>query len=220
MTIAKAFLNTIHDKAVFRRRARVLADNLASALPESGTVLDVGCGNGEIAHAIMQTKPNLVFEGIDVFLRPNVVIPAKIYNGHIMPYLDQSFDWVTIVDVLHHTDNPAAVMREATRVARRGIVVKDHLREGLAAKHILRLMDWVGNRGHDVRLPYNYLSREEWAWVIDSAGLTVGDWEENIGLYPFPASLLFGRNLHFIAKLEVQAMADVVQVAPLTRKIA
>lgn len=51
------------------------------------------------------------------------------------------------------------------RVARRGVVIKDHLREGPLAGPTLRLMDWVGNRGHDVRLPYNYLSRRKWTAI-------------------------------------------------------
>jgi SAM-dependent methyltransferase len=151
----------------------------------------------------MKARPGLMFEGIDVFLRPQVAIPATQYDGQTIPYDDGTFDWVTIVDVLHHTDDPAAVLREAARVARKGIVIKDHLREGLAARQVLRFMDWVGNRGHDVRLPYNYLSRAEWNWTIDALSLGVGSWSEQIGLYPFPANFVFGRNLHFIARLEV-----------------
>ena len=34
------------------------------------TVLDVGCGDGSIAQAIMALKPQLNFQGIDVLLRP------------------------------------------------------------------------------------------------------------------------------------------------------
>ena len=30
----------------------------------------------------------------------------------------------------------------------------------------LAFMDWVGNKGHDVRLPYNYLSKAEWTAVF------------------------------------------------------
>lgn len=205
--VAKDLLNAVHDRAVFRRRARILSNHIVQALPESGTVLDVGCGNGEIAHAAMQARPGLQFEGIDVFLRPHVAIPAKAYDGQTIPYQDRSFDWVTIVDVLHHTDDPAAVLREAVRVARKGIVIKDHLREGIASRQVLRFMDWVGNRGHDVRLPYNYLSRAEWHGIIDGLGLTVATWDEQIGLYPFPASLVFGRSLHFVARLTLQPEA-------------
>lgn len=158
----------------------------------------------------MGAKPGLSFEGIDVFLRPQVFIPAREYDGHTIPYGDRSFDWVTIVDVLHHTDDPAAVLREAVRVAGKGVVIKDHLRQGLGARQVLRVMDWVGNRGHDVRLPYNYLSRPEWTAIIDGLGLTVSGWEERIGLYPFPIDLVFGRSLHFVATLTVPAVAGAV----------
>lgn len=201
MQAAKTLLNTAHDKAVFRRRVDVLSSCLARVLPEQGTVLDVGCGSGEIAQAIMHDKPGLAFRGIDVLLRPKVAIPAQAYNGHDFPYADGAVDWVTIVDVLHHTDDPAVVLREAARVASQGIVIKDHLREGIAAAQTLRFMDWVGNRGHDVRLPYNYLARAEWTAMFDRLGWTVTHWDEEIRLYPFPANLIFGRKLHFVAKL-------------------
>lgn len=208
MDAAKTLLNTVHDKAVFQRRARVLSSHLADTLPEAGSVLDVGCGNGEIAQAIMQSKPGLVFQGIDVFLRPEVFIPAQAYDGVTMPFEDGAFDWITIVDVLHHTDDPAAVLAEAARVARKGVVIKDHLREGLAAGQTLRFMDWVGNKGHNVRLPYNYLSRAEWHAIFRQLGLTVTEWDEQIALYPFPANLVFGRSLHFVARLDVVQKAS------------
>jgi ubiquinone/menaquinone biosynthesis C-methylase UbiE len=220
MRVVKGLLNSVHNKAVFRRRARVLSAQLAELLPEHGTVLDLGCGNGEIAVAVMQSKPGLRFEGLDVFLRPQVRIPAKQYDGHIIPYEDGSVDWITIVDVLHHTDDPAIVLREAARVACKGVLIKDHLREGFGAAQVLRLMDWVGNKGHDVRLPYNYFSRDEWKWVFDDLGLQVTGWEEQIRLYPFPANLVFGRKLHFVARLEATVQNKELEQPPELRKIA
>jgi SAM-dependent methyltransferase len=108
---------------------------------------------------------------------------------------------VTIVDVLHHTDDPAAVLAEASRVARQGVVIKDHLREGLLAGPTLRLMDWVGNRGHDVRLPYNYLDSGEWAAAFERAGLVRASGADALGLYGAPLNWLFERKLHFVALL-------------------
>jgi SAM-dependent methyltransferase len=107
-------------------------------------------------------------------------------------------DYVMIVDVLHHTEDPAALLSEACRVARHGVVIKDHLLEGFASGATLRLMDWLGNRGHDVALPYNYLSRSGWEGLFRRVGCTSLSWEEKLGLYPVPASLLFDRRLHFI----------------------
>lgn len=199
--IEKNILNTVHDRAVFRRRVKVLSALLADELGESGTVLDLGCGDGSIARAIMDRKPGLVFRGIDVLVRPNTHIPVEPFDGHTIPAADDSCDWVTIVDVLHHTDDPGRLVAEAARVARRGVVIKDHLREGFGARATLRFMDWVGNKGHDVRLPYNYLSRAEWDAIFSRAGITAKSWREQLSLYPFPASLLFDRGLHFIATL-------------------
>jgi SAM-dependent methyltransferase len=199
MAVAKQALNSVHGAAVFRRRVRVLSQAISEAIPDAGTVLDVGCGDGSIARAIMDTRPDLVFEGIDVFLRPNVAIPARVYDGAAIPSPDHSFDWVTIVDVLHHTDDPAAVLSECRRVARRGVVIKDHLREGFLARPTLRFMDWVGNRGHDVRLPYNYLSQDEWNSVFARVGLRIETWTMRLDIYPPPFGLAFDRRLHFVA---------------------
>lgn len=198
---AKALLNRMHEAAVFNRRVRVLSHLLAQTIPGSGTVLDIGCGDGQIAAGLVAERPDLEVEGVDVLIRPVTHIPVRLYDGAVLPYADASVDWVTIVDVLHHTDDPVAVLREAARVARQGIVIKDHLREGFLAALTLRLMDWLGNRGHDVRLPYNYLTHAEWAGAFRAAGLEVVTWRENLGLYGPAFAPLFERRLHFIVLL-------------------
>jgi hypothetical protein len=93
------------------------------------------------------------------------------------------------------------MVAEAARVARLGVVIKDHLREGLGAYATLRAMDWVGNKGHDVRLPYNYLTRSQWNSIFATVGVDLVRWRGKLALYPFPANLAFDRNLHFIATL-------------------
>lgn len=195
----KPLLNAIHGAAVFNRRVRVLASHLADAIPTRGTVLDLGCGDGSVALALMALRPDLKVEGVDVFVRPNARIPVTLYDGHHLPFADESFDYVTIVDVLHHTDDPPAIMAEAARVARQGIVIKDHLLEGFLAGPTLRFMDWVGNRGHGVVLPYNYLTRKQWQGAFYRSKLTTVSNVERLGLYPPPLSWFFDRSLHFVA---------------------
>jgi SAM-dependent methyltransferase len=197
----KQLLNFSHHNLVFKRRQRVLATCLAEEM-ESGSVLDVGCGDGSIAALAMRNNPKLHFKGIDVFLRPDVAIEAQTYDGKTIPFENASFDWVSIVDVLHHTDEPKEVLRECARVARKGIVIKDHLREGLFAGATLRFMDWVGNYGHGVRLPYNYLSIAQWNNIFSNLELEPINMRiSDIGIYPMPADLLFGRGLHLVTKL-------------------
>ena len=136
---------------------------------------------------------------------PPAAIPVTVYDGDRIPFVDKSFDWVTIVDVLHHTDDPARVLAECSRVAKLGVVIKDHLREGFGAFPTLRLMDWVGNRGHDVRLPYNYLSKAEWDAVFEKIGVARATWNQSLDLYPQPFSLAFDRSLHFISTVRSSA---------------
>lgn len=201
----KSILNAVHGTAVFNRRVRVLAGHLADAIPSRGTVLDLGAGDGQVAVALMKIRPDLKVEGVDVMLRPVRHIPVTQYDGVTLPFPDQSFDYVTIVDVLHHTEDPAAVLTEAARVARQGIVLKDHLMEGFLAGPTLRFMDWVGNRGHNVVLPYNYLTRDEWQGAYYRARLTTVSNTERLGIYPAPFSWFFDRNLHFVALLAPRA---------------
>ncbi len=198
---AKALLNAVHGGAVFNRRVRVLAQHLAAAIPGPGSVLDLGAGDGSIAAAVMGLRPDLAISGVDVMLRPVRHIPVSLYDGDTLPFADRSFDHVTIVDVLHHTEDAAAVLSEAARVARRSVVVKDHLLEGLLAGPTLRFMDWVGNRGHDVVLPYNYLTEAEWRSAFARAALEIAARNARLGLYPAPFGWAFDRRLHFVATL-------------------
>jgi hypothetical protein len=92
-------------------------------------------------------------------------------------------------------------LREALRVARHGVVIKDHLVEGPLAWPTLRFMDRVGNRRHGVALPHNYWTRSQWDGAFRELGLASSAWRGRLGLYPAPASLLFERSLHFLAYL-------------------
>jgi SAM-dependent methyltransferase len=193
-------LEMLHDKLVFTRRVRVLANAIAERLPRNARVLDVGCGSGDLAALVMQIRPDVRIEGIDVLVRPRTAIPVHAYDGAHIPFADASFDAAMVVDVLHHTDNPEAVLAEIGRVAPR-IVIKDHLRDGVAANATLRFMDWIGNAAHGVRLPYNYLSHREWTDMWSRLGLGITAFTTRLGLYPAPASWLFGRRLHFVTML-------------------
>ena len=171
-------------------------------------MLDVGTGDGSIAKAIALHRPDIKIEGIDVLIRPYTHIPVRLFDGEHIPFSEKTVDVVSFVDVLHHTSDAQILLREAARVSRRYIVIKDHLREGPFAKATLRAMDWIGNYGHDVVLPYNYLSEQEWRKHFQDTNLSPERWTESLGLYPFPFSLVFGRRLHFIARLTVSSSAN------------
>jgi hypothetical protein len=106
-----------------------------------------------------------------------------------------------LVDVLHHTEDPAALLGEAARVAGTAVVIKDHCRDGWLAGPTLRLMDWAGNAQHGVHLPYNYWPRRRWHEASADLGLEIRSWQQDLGLYPAPLRPLLERSLHFVAVL-------------------
>jgi SAM-dependent methyltransferase len=197
----------MHGRLVHSRRVRVLAPlvaELLAPLAPGARVLDVGCGDGALASAILELRPDLGLQGVDVLVRPQARIPVTAFDGEHLPGGEAAWDAVLLVDVLHHTADPALLLREARRVAR-AIVLKDHLLAGWLAGPTLRLMDWVGNAGHGVSLPYNYWSEARWRAAFAELGLRTAAWQGRLQLYPGPADWLFGRGLHFLVRLEREA---------------
>jgi SAM-dependent methyltransferase len=191
-----------HQALVHQRRVRVLAAALAARLPPSAAVLDIGCGDGTIASLIAQARPDISIAGVDVLVRPDCRIKCSPFDGSTLPFSANSFDVCMLVDVLHHTTNVRVLLREAARVARTNVLLKDHLSENLLEHLTLRFMDWVGNRPHGVVLPYNYQSLAQWSAHFAACGLETATFTTQLPLYPAPLSAVAGRHLHFIALLQ------------------
>lgn len=121
---------------------------------EALTVLDVGTGAADIPVALLARATRdgrqLRVTGIDN--RPEVLSAAVVRqprlgmtpglelhvgDGRSLPFPDRSFDIAHASLLLHHLEPTAAVglLREMSRVARRGIVVNDLIRGRLA---------WIG----------------------------------------------------------------------------
>ncbi|MGC8711024.1 MAG: class I SAM-dependent methyltransferase [Leptodesmis sp.] len=196
-------IEQIHDRYIFNRRVRVLSGQLARLVPQNARLLDVGCGDGSLTHLLSQKRPDVQPHGIDVLVRDQTWIPVMPFDGQVIPYGDASFDVVMFVDVLHHTVDPMVLLREAMRVARQAIILKDHTCNGWLAGPTLRFMDQVGNQRYSVALPYNYWPQQKWCNAFEKLGLTIGAWNQRLGLYPPPLSWFFERSLHFVARLDL-----------------
>ena len=195
----------LHQGYIKQRRVRALATSIASVIPQDATVLDVGCGDGSLAGEIVRQRPDLSIRGLEVSERDNPHIPVSLFDGTHLPFPDVNFDVVLFADVLHHTHHAEGLLREARRVARDAIVIKDHCADGFLAWRTLRFMDHVGNARFGVALPHLYLSWAEWQQMFARLGISVVSVERQIGLYPRPLSWLFERSLHFVARLAREA---------------
>src|SRR6266498_3519662 len=107
-----------------RRRRKVgraydMALEIARVIPRGSEVLDVGCGNGFIAHHLCALLGKSVV-GIDVAKSTEAPIDYRQYDGARLPFADNSFDAVMLCYVLHHAQDVRAVLDEVGRVLRNG----------------------------------------------------------------------------------------------------
>lgn len=201
----KNLLEKFHGGYVRERRARALSGALAGIMPKNARALDVGCGDGLIDKLVVENRPDLNFQGIDVLIRQVIHGEVKAFDGLHVPFDDSSFDVVALVDVMHHSDEPQELLAEAKRVARDCIVIKDVMLEGFLSGATLRFMDRVGNERFGVACPFNFWTRQRWTEAFDALGLKVETWQGKLGLYPWPANWMFERSFHFVTRLSISS---------------
>jgi SAM-dependent methyltransferase len=176
---------------------------MADLAPQGASILDVGCGDGLLDQLLEEQRPDLRVRGIEVLIRKKTYRPIELYDGKRIPFAAKSFDAVMMINVLHHTEDPLEVLSQATTVARKCILLKDHTMDGFLAGPTLRFMDDVGNARHSVALPYNYWTYQQWMDACEKLRLKVAVWKPKVGLYPWWADWAFGRTLQFVARLEL-----------------
>ncbi len=186
----------VHERIIHPARVRNLTHGLGDLLASGASLLDVGCGDGSMAALLRDQYCLGRVEGVDVLVRDKVAIPVHIFEGRHLPWPDQSWDYVMAVDVLHHVEDQKALLTDMLRVARRAVLLKDHLCENAFDRWMLLKMDGVGNDRHGVAVPGRYLSHDQWRVLFDSAGGSVETFRDRVPIYPWPLSMIFGRGLH------------------------
>ena len=155
-----------------RAEARATLRHASSFLPPGTTVLDIGCGIGYVLE-VLNDEMGCIGFGCDVVQPPLDIPRFAIFDGNRLPYADDSIDVAILVFVLHHADDPGILLREASRVARKAVLVVEdtpqnsleqqwgrmHIRS-FAARHGI---PWLGRvRGE-----------EEWRQVFQFSSMPV-----------------------------------------------
>ena len=107
-----------------RRRRKVgraydMALEIARVVPANSRVLDVGCGNGFVAHHLAAAAGANV-TGIDLHAATEATIDYRQFDGKHFPVADGSVDAALLCYVLHHAQDLDVVMNELRRVLRGG----------------------------------------------------------------------------------------------------
>lgn len=155
-----------------------LARYIAQLCGRNVKVLDVGCNEGYVAHMVMQLNPTAKIVGIDIQANRPALIERKLYDGRKIPFPDNHFDVVIALDVLHHTESPAALLsllKEMRRVSKKYIIIKDHIARGIFSRWALCLCDILANLPFSVKCTFNYATETQWEHYFKAAGLRLAE---------------------------------------------
>jgi 2-polyprenyl-3-methyl-5-hydroxy-6-metoxy-1,4-benzoquinol methylase len=195
----EALSELVHRQVRTSRDNRVV-EGVTSLAPPATSMLDIGSSDGRIAARVAMRLGITDVRGIDVEKQPDAAIAVDVYDGREIPFPDERFDLVTIVDVLHHADDPGAVIRESLRVLRPGgrVVVKDHLRTSRWSGLVLLAMDNMSNFSVHEAANGHYLSAPEWVNVIGGAGGHIETMVTPFAVHEAPWTLVARSSYHVL----------------------
>jgi ubiquinone/menaquinone biosynthesis C-methylase UbiE len=148
-----------------------MALEIARVIPRGSQVVDVGCGNGFIAHHLSAMLGTDVL-GIDVTYMCEAPIDYQRYDDARFPSKDNSFDAVLFCYVLHHAQDISVILNEMRRVLRDGglAVIYEDIPEMWWDKGVC----WIHNRQWKGRTgPCTFRDESEWRTLFDSCGFEI-----------------------------------------------
>lgn len=112
---ASRSLGRAHDR-IHRTVARLL-----EARGAGGTLLDAGCGSGDLWRAV--SARFAACTGIDAVRYPGLPADVRFVPANLdgaLPIADASVDTAAAIEVIEHLENPRAFVRELVRVTKPG----------------------------------------------------------------------------------------------------
>jgi SAM-dependent methyltransferase len=148
-----------------------MALEIARFIPGGSEILDIGCGNGFIAHHL-NAMLGATAMGIDLGNTAEAPIDYRHYDGERFPAPENSFDAVLLCYVLHHAQEVPVVLDEVRRVLREGglAIIYEDIPARLWDKGVcwIHNQQWRGRTG-----PCTFRSDDQWRAVFDSMGFEI-----------------------------------------------
>ncbi|MCS6800733.1 MAG: class I SAM-dependent methyltransferase [Chloroflexota bacterium] len=131
---------------LLRRFHAAVADLIAEALPQGGSVLDVGCGEGFVAAYLTARLEQLWLVGLDAsaaalrYANDQTQLRRFLQgDAAALPVADRSVDLVIALEVLEHLPSPEWALCELRRVSRGPVIVSTPNQPFFAGANLARL---------------------------------------------------------------------------------
>ena len=191
-----------HHRWVRLPRFERLAHALRGLVEDCESILDVGAHDGRVARRVGELVGAQKVCGVDVLVDPEAEIDVSCFDGRALPFDSRSFDAVMLSDVLHHAEDPAALLRESVRVCRRAVAIKDHFQFGSASHAALWMMDLAGNARDRIEVRGGYFDPERLVSMVDQAGGFVRRLHWPLRIHDTPVEWILSSGWHFAARVE------------------
>jgi ubiquinone/menaquinone biosynthesis C-methylase UbiE len=192
-------------RQVYRSRMTCLGNNIIQHLSENDKILDVGCGFGEFSDFIYRNEKSpkgINIIGIEKIIRPNSLIEVKQILDNNLPFDDNYFDCVMLLDVLHHERNWDHLLDECIRVSKNIVIIKDHqITTKLSYYHVC-LLDWLANKPYKIECLYKYFSAKKWREIFKLKNMEIVKEDLFLNIYPTIYQILFPGKLQYFTVLK------------------
>jgi len=177
-------------RAIYSRAKTIYGE--IDPLFQGHTMLDVGCGNGLISDmAKDRFGPIQLLDVVDYRSASLDGMPFTKYNeGQRLP-VEEAYDTVLLLTVLHHSKDPLTLLQESWRVTAKRLIIIESVfgvngTEG-AKPYALQnskpedqlayavYVDWLYNRvlHDDIPVPYNFTTPKHWKEIFATNGMSL-----------------------------------------------
>ncbi len=142
-------------------------------------LLDAGCGEGFVVHAIHERAPEKTIVGLDVSIDALEIArrnnpSVRFLEGSVssLPFADTSVPIVLLIEVLEHLEEPASALREAQRVAADTILVSVPMEPWFRLGNLLTFRH-VSRLGNPIEHIHHWTPRQFQAFIQENVRGTV-----------------------------------------------
>jgi len=157
-------------EVVNKVRTAAILSAVRPQLDDGDRIVDVGAGSCHVAQTLHGTY-GFDVAAIDVVDHNITPMPLALYDGKRLPYADGEFDVALLLFVLHHAPDAAGLLAEATRVAKKVIILEDTPANALEAR-VWRKLDYLENHAQhaDVHVAHEAKSVAAWQTFFGDHG--------------------------------------------------
>lgn len=163
---------------IVTNRTEGIVNSFDKFIKKGGEILDIGGGGGWIGREIRKRKTANVTL-LDVIDWNQTDLKLVLYDGKKMPFSDNSFDAALLIFVLHHSENPLEVLKEAKRISKDKVIIIEDTYTSFFNKILLCIWDVISNlpvffiKPFAEKMPFNFKRISKWEEVFEKFQLKI-----------------------------------------------